>query len=352
MKLRLWAAAMPLLFMGRIGTLSAEPLRLVVPSFFGPEPLSQQVRTTLYFEVVKGLSELDAPRKGAWVIYGLSKIDSATHDAVVDSILWPSVRGDLAFWGQVHKFDDGAVVELYLSVTPLLQQRQVHPEVWRLTLRNTAGQPTNVTLETSKNFYTFEPIILSPEAIVTVSTPEGIDVFADRKGGKPVGKLDTGVMYFDKIYDDAIFIRNQGWVRTPPISGPKSAPIAFVSGVISMLRGDWQGARQRFGNVLASSDIPQELRVQSLYYRGLVTERSGQVGREDFEAAFRLNPLDRTAASYLLMSRVADMSRLQSRGNANALKSASERLRQTLEFSRPLFPVNDPWLKGIERMLL
>jgi hypothetical protein len=160
-------------------------------------------------------------------------------------------------------------------------------------------------------------------------------------------------MYFYEIYDDALLIATEnrkGWVRTPLITGHESEAVVFSSGMVRLLRGDWRGAQRDFDNLLARSDMPQELRVHALLYRGLVKEKAGNVGRAEFETAYRLNPLDRSAAAYLLMSRLADISRLQADHQDKQLGSAWNRLQQTLDATRPLFPADDPWIKEIDKL--
>jgi hypothetical protein len=332
-------------------SLSAEPLRMLVPAFFGPEPLSQQVRTTLFFEIVKGLQALDAPGKGVWILYGENKIERPTHDAILESTAWPSVRADLAIWGQVHQFDDGVVVQLHFSLTPLLKQRAVRPELWGLSLRNSAGQYEKFELDIPGQFYTFEPMLLTPEAVMKFSDPTRIGLYSLRQGGELRGTVGE-VIHFYEIYDDASKISTNnkiGWVRTPPITKQDSEAIAFSKGLVRLLRGDWRGAQQSFNSVLANKNLPQELRIHALLYLGLAKEKGGDAGRREFEMAHRLNPLDRSAVAYLLMSELADISKLQTQGKKGSLKAARQRLRETLDSTRVLFPADDAWLKHIEK---
>lgn len=336
------------------GSLLAEPLRVVIPAFFGPAPMSQQVRTTFYFEIVKAFRDVDQSQKGAWILYGgQNKVATPTHDAILDATTWPSVRADLALWGQVHKFDDGAVVQLNLSLTPLLKQREVRPEIWRLSLRNRAGQHSTFELDIPGKLYTFEPLLLTPEAIMKFSTPQGIALYSSRGGVEQIGTVGADVLYFYEVYDDAVLIETnnkKGWVRTPPIAKQESEAVAFSRGLVRLLRGDWHGARESFDIVLASSNLPQELRIYALFYRGLAKEKGGEGASDEFEMAYRLNPLDRSAAAYLLMSRLADISRLQAKGDVETLNVAWQRLRQTLDISRQLFAVDDPWFTHIDKM--
>lgn len=350
-----WFPGLLLLFglLFTAGAVAAEPLRLLVPAFFGPEPLSQQVRTSLYFEMIKAFSAIDAPDKGAWILYGEEPAAAPTHDAILATAAWPSVRADLAIWGQVHAFDDGVVLQLYLSLTPLLRQRQVRPELWSLTLRGRDRKQYQLSLDLPGRYYAFEPVLLSREAILQLSTPQGIRLYSARQGGEPIGSVGE-VMRFYEIYDDALLIATdgrKGWVHTRAITRSDSEALAFAKGMVRLLRGDWRGAQQSFAIVLANPAVPQGLRIQALLYTGLAMEKGGGSGRKEFEAAYRLNRLDRSAAAYLLMNCLADLARMQAGADSAVQAAALARGRQTLNTTRPLFAVDDPWLHKVEQIL-
>ena len=220
-----------------------EPLRLLIPFFFGPTPLSQHVRTTINFEIIKAFRAVDAPEKGAWILYGQEALPQPTHDAVLSAAAWPSVRADLVIWGQVYKYDDGVVVQLYLTLTPLIKKRQVRPELWTLTLKDGRDQPVRLELDIPGQFYQFEPMLLAPEAILAFADPQGMPLYSDRQGGEVIGRVGE-VMQFLEIHDDTLLIASgdlQGWVRTVPLSRQRSEAIDFSEGMVRLLRGDWGG---------------------------------------------------------------------------------------------------------------
>lgn len=330
-----------------------EALRILVPQFFGPEPISQQVRTSVYFDVIKAFRAIDTPDKGGWILYGQEPVAKPTHDAVLATASWPSVHADLAVWGQVQPYGDGVVLQLYLSLSPLIQKRKVRPELWHLKLLDADGVLHEIKRDLPGRFYTFEPLPLTRQAIVQFSTPQGIKLYATRNGNTVIGAVGE-VMRFHEIQDEALLITTdgkRGWVRSRAITEPESEAMNFVKGMVRLLRGDWRGARQSFTAVLADSASPQELRIDAMIYKGLAQEKSGLSGRSEFEEAVQLNRLDRYAAAYLLMSHLAEVGRLQQSSDPAALSRALGAARERIASSRMLFPADDPWIVEIEHIL-
>ncbi len=331
---------------------AAEPLRILVPDFFGPEPVSQHVRTTVYLEMIKAFRSTDAPDKGGWILYGREPLEESSHRAVIAAASWPSVSADLALWGEVQEYAEGAAVQLYLSLSPVLNKRQVRPEVWQVKLKGRKG-PIRIGLDLPEPFFEFEPLLIDKEAIVRFKDPEGMVIYSSRTGGHPIGRL-AEVMRFYEIHNDAIKIATagkKGWLRIPPISTRKSEAIDFSKGMVRLLRGDWAGARRSFNAVLEIEKLPQHLRIHTLIYIGLAKEKAGISGRNDFEQAYALNRLDRTAASYLLMSRLADISRFQRQADAGPLAAGIARCRKDLKETKILFSRDDPWFKKLESLV-
>ena len=331
---------------------AAEPLRILVPEFFGPEPVSQHVRTTVFLEMIKAFRSTDAPEKGGWILYDRDPLEEPSHKAVIDLASYPSVSADLALWGEVQEYAEGAAVQLYLSLSPLLQQRQVRPEFWQVKLNGRNG-PVRVEIDLPEPFFEFEPLLIDKKAIVHFKDPEGMVIYSSRTGGHPIGRL-AKVMRFYEIHNDAIKIATagrKGWLRIPPLSTRQSEAIDFSKGMVRLLRGDWAGARRSFNAVLEMENLPQHLRIHTLIYIGLAKEKAGIPGRQDFEQAYEINRLDRTAASYLLMSRLADIARLQKRADAEPLADGITRFRQDLKETKILFSPNDPWFKNLESLV-
>jgi hypothetical protein len=328
---------------------AAEPLRILVPDFFGPEPVSQHVRTTVYLEMIKAFRSTDAPEKGGWILYDREPLEEPSHRAVVAAASWPSVSADLALWGEVQEYAEGAAVQLYLSLSPLLKKRQVRPEFWQVKLKGRNG-PVRAGIDLPEPFFEFEPLLIDKETIVRFKNPEGMIIYSSRTGGQPIGRL-AEVMRFYEIHNDAIKIATagrKGWLRIPPLSTRQSEAIDFSKGMVRLLRGDWAGARRSFKAVLEVENLPQHLRIHTLIYIGLAKEKAGISGRQDFEQAYLLNRLDQTAAAYLLMSRLADIARLQERADAEPLAEGITRFRKDLKETKILFSPDDPWFKNLE----
>lgn len=333
-------------------SVAAEPLRILVPEFIGKEPLSQHVRTSVYFELIKAFRAVDTPDKGAWILYGQQPLEKATHDAVLAAAKWPSVRADLAVWGKVHQYDDGVVVQLRLTLTPLLKKRQVRPELWLLSL-NTKEGLQHFELDIPGQFYEFEPLQLNREAIIEFQDPQGMPLYSKRNGGRQIGRLGEMIRFYE-IHEDGILIATdgkKGWVRTRPLAARKSEAISFSKGMVRLLRGDWRGAQRSFSQVLDNTDIPQKLRIHNLLYLGLAKEKGGSSGRQEFAAAYALNRLDRNAANYLLMSRVAEIARYQQQNKMTAMRQAQQLLAADLAATRMLFDKNDQWYRRVTALV-
>lgn len=335
-------------------TASSEPLRLLVPEFFGPKPLSQHVRTTIFFEITKAFRAVDAPDKGVWILYGQDELQQPSHDAVLSAAKWPSVSADLVVWGQVHQYDDGVVVQPYLTLTSLIKKRLVRPELWTLTLKDGTGETIRLELDIPGQFYQFEPLLLTAEAIIAFENPQGVPLYSARQEGTIIGSIGKGVIWFDEIHDDALLVATnglKGWVRIWPITQQRSEAIDFSKGMVRLLRGDWRGAQHSFAAVLENSDLPQNLRIHALIYSGLAKEKSGLSGRSEFTAAYALNRLDKAVAAYLLMSQAAEIARLQGAEAQEQLPKAQDNLRTTLSATKNLFAEDDPLLSKMRLLL-
>lgn len=330
--------------------LRAEPLRLLVPKYIGPNPLSQYVRTTIYFDIVKAFQHVNVVQKGSWIIYGLDEMAAPTHDAAIDAASWPSVQADLVIWGKVYAYADGAAVQLYLTITPILASKHDRPELWRISSSRQDGKPYSFELDLPSRQYEFEPILLSSHVIVQHDKPEGVPLYRHkRKGDQPkcfLGKLDR----FVKIEENAIYVESEtceGWVRTEKIGTEAGEVTDFVKGFVRLLRSDWDGARQSFSRVLSHDNIPQDIRIHSLIYSGLAREKKGLSGMKEFEAAYRLNNLDKGAVSYLLMSRISEITRLKQGGNQDKIEEQVSALREEMQAVKVLFGTSDKWFQTI-----
>jgi len=300
--------------------------------------------------MIKAFQARDKPERGAWILYGEQPLESASHASAVNAASWPSVRADLAVWGQVYQFEEGAVLQLSLSLTPLLAKRHVRPEVWQVELLGSDG-PLTIKKGLPSEYYEFEPLVLSRDAIVQFKDPQGIALYSSRYGGHRIGALHE-VMRFYEIHEDAMLIATggkRGWVRMHSISNVESETIHFCKGMVRLLRGDYAGARKSFSAVLEIPLVPQRLRTHSLIYLGLARELAGYNGSGQFEQAYKLNRLDKDAASYLLMSKLANISRLQ-QGAEEMLVTEIGKFKRLLRSLQVLYAKDDSWFNNLKSM--
>ena len=327
----------------------AEPLRLLVPSFTGPNILSQKIRTTVYLELVKSFKQVGSPEKGVWILYGNEDMQEATHDAAIKASTWPSVRADVAVWGQVLDYNNTVVIQLYFTITPIIEERKVRPEKWNINAVSQNGKSFDFQVGVPGLFYEFEPLVLSKNSIINFERPQGIPVYNQRHQGQIIGNLGE-VIYFLEIHDDAIRIKSDnitGWVKTANIGKTKSEAIPFSQGIIRLMRGDYSGAISSFSVVLDNQHIPQMLRIHSLIYIGLAKEKKGSSGISEFNKAFNLNRLEKNSASFLLMGRVADIVRAIKHGKTTHYKKAMVELRKDLKKVKLLFPNDDDFIRDL-----
>ena len=343
-----------IIFFTLLTTSFAEPLRLLVPPFEGPEPLSKHIRTTIYVELIKAFQHSSTTQKGAWILYGLDPMNQASHQAAIDAASWPSVRADLTIWGQVRDFPDGVVVQLYLTITPILLDRSIRPEKWEIHFKNNHGtRETTLEMNLPGLYYEFEPFILPNEVIYQFEYPQGIPLYSKRSGGEKIGRLEE-LMRFYEVYDDAILVQSgglSGWLRSADLSKLDSEAMDFIKGAIRLMRGDWRGAENSFNKLLSNKKVTQNLRIQTLIYIGIAREKSGKDGSKQFQQAYNLNKLDRTSAAYLLMSRVALLKRAQQLPSGDSFNESMRLLKKDYNKVKGLFPKNDAWLVKIASLI-
>ncbi|MCP4687916.1 MAG: hypothetical protein GY859_07680 [Desulfobacterales bacterium] len=162
--------------------------------------------------------------------------------------------------------------------------------------------------------------------------PRGIPLYSSKHGQKIKGYLGE-YFYFVKVDDDALLLSSngvKGWVRLPFFSNHPSEAILFSKGIVRLLLGDWRGSREDFSAVLLNKNIPQNLRIDALLYIGLTKEKSGRTGSREFEKAFNINKLEKSTASYLLMSRIADIMRARQGHDREGINLSISKFKETI----------------------
>jgi len=223
------------------GVSNAEALRIFIPNFFGPQPISQNVRTTIYFELSQAFRTSEFPEKGAWLLYGKRELPHQTHTAAIDEATWPSIRADLVLWGLVNDFSDGAVIQLFLTITPLIENRTSRPEIWQIKAKDANNTDYVFAKSIPSLYYEFEPFKLERSAFLNFENPNGIPLYKSRYSEEIIGYLGE-VFLFWEFQDEAIFLESEGlkgWVKLHNFSKQKSEAIYFSKSVVQFFRGDW-----------------------------------------------------------------------------------------------------------------
>lgn len=91
------------------------------------------------------------------------------------------------------------------------------------------------------------------------------------------------------------------------------------------------------------------VRLDAHLYRAVALQRAGLSGTADLETAYKLNPYDRAVVRYLLMDRVAKLSRMI--GSGLKYKPYLSDTRRFATSNRFLFPDDDPWMNRLTEIL-
>ena len=326
----------------------SEPLRIFVSEFSGQGLLGQYVMTTLFLDLSESFKSLGSPEKGVWILYGREPLRTDTHEEALLAATIPSIRADLAVWGKASSYGNGVVIQSYVSVTPLAAQREVRPEEWTLS-GNIDGHPISLEIGLPHLFYDFEPFSLPNEVVEKYASPAGLPLYKERVGNDIVGYA-KGAFSFDEIEADSIRIRTDagvvGWLHFTGLGQEHVQANDFTRALIRYMRGDWRGAAEAFEGLLARPDLPQAVRVDSLLYAGATEERLGESGVSHFQAAYNLNPLDRSSTQYLIMGTLNQLLR-QGRVTDDERRS----LTQLVRTAGILLPPDDPWLTSVRTVV-
>jgi hypothetical protein len=341
------------LWLASLSHVNAEPLRIIVMPFSGSGILSGYVMTTLYFEITKAFQYTGDLAKGVWILYGHNKLPQANHDAAIAAAKWPSVRADMVLWGKITPYGEGVVVESFLTITPLVQQREVRPEVWTVQI-DVAGRAYTVSKESPALYYEFEPFKIPDEAVLEYSSPRGIPLYSAPRGGYIVGY--TGEKFtFRDFRDEAVMLASRngviGWADLPKLSDRSIDAVSFSKGLIRFYQGNWLGAIEMFKDVEGNERAPQSLVIDAQIYMGIAYEKLGRSGRELFAKAYGLNRLNRDAASYLAMSMLNQVNRSMSLGDERKASALMDDLSGLIQQVRMLYPADDPWFQNVVEVL-
>lgn len=327
----------------------AEPLRILIPQFSGPKPISKNVRTTIYFELSQAFGTREKLDKGAWLLYGSSELAQPTHNAAIYEATWASIRADLVLWGIVNDFSDGAVIQLFLTITRIIEERQARPEIWKIAATDSTNKQYNFSKSIPSLYYEFEPLKLDKNVILKFEDPKGIPLYKSKNSDEIIGYLGE-IYWFLEFRDRAILVESNGkigWLHLLNLSNQKNEALFFAQSVVQFFRGDWTGCINSLSDMLKNPNIPKSLRIDSLIYQGIALEKIGKSGSDNFVLAYSLNKLNKTAASYLLMSRISDLEKAKRYNNMAQIQEGIRRLKVLLMSTKVLFDQNEEWFNNI-----
>ncbi len=336
--------AMPLLFAAQ-----QRPVTLFVPAFDGPESLGRNVATILNLQVWETLRKAPYPNPSGvtfgdgLVLWDDKPLSSQTPDDAVRAAR--DNEADLVLWGKAWRYGDGVVVQAYLTI-PAADRRPI----WEVTVPGPDGA-SRIGVELPRLQYEFRPIVLTPAIVDSYSSPSALKLYASPASRVVIGRVGNA---FTALEQDRSFARvesdgTRGWIHLPSLSANRSEVVDFVGGIIRVFRADWDGAARLFQKVITNPQTPTTVRLDAHLYRGVALERAGLNVTADFERAYKLNPYDRAAVTYLLMDRVAKLSRMVESDPARSQLLSDA--RQLVTSNRYLFPAGDPWLKRVTTIL-
>ena len=363
---RRFIAAIGLAIAAAAPTAAAErEISVAVPRFVGPAELSAGVTTILQLQIWQTL-RARAPANGGAGLLGegvvktgearLPRLSHATAEAFGHHA---QVLSQLVLWGTVQPYGEGAVVQAFLSAPfygPLNDRyyadfRTDRQEVWTVRLP-VNGKLVSFTQDLPRRRLSFEPIVLSSEAIAWYARPDAWTLYEKDDPERPIGKAGERISGIEQHPGGALVRSGDlvGVLRLPALSEQRSEVVDFVSALVRIFRGDWQGARDLFAAVIEGKQAPTELRIDAHLYRAMANAHLGKSGRDDIAAARTLNPYAVRVWRFAIMDKLAELSRLlESAAPAAARRAIVEEIEALIDAGRPLFLRDDPWLAHAQR---
>ena len=290
----------------------SEPLRILVAKFTGAGGVGDYFTTTLYFELMKGFT--NQAEKGVWIVYGREPLADGTYEAAIDRASLPSNRADIVIWGSVTAYGDGQVVQSFLGVTPIIDERKVRPEIWQIEKKVNNGLAVAIEIGLPKQFYDFEPFSVPNALIQKYRSLKGVPLYSLPSGGSVIGHVDGAFTFSSDNRENSIKVSldsgASGWVHLTDLYREKIQASEFSQGLLRYLRGDWVGARDLFQEIVEIPDLPQSIRIDALLLLGAAEERLGNSGVNNFRHAYQINPFNKVSAQYLIMGELSEISRL------------------------------------------
>jgi len=327
-------------------TLSAEPLRILVPKFSGEREVTTAVSMTVYFEMLKAFGSPSGAERGAWILYGQDESNISSHKDAVDAASWPSVRADIVVWGHATRYGDGVVIDPRVTRTPVSRQRKEQPEVLQAIFETPAGE-YDLSLANSAAFFDLEPFVLSNAFIEqSENYSKGIPIYPSLDSDKP-GEYTSNVVYFLEVSETAALVRydgaKEGWIKFPALPREDLSMAYFGQGLIHILRGDWRGASKSFTELNEFSSLPNSMRVDANIYLGIAQYKLGLDGLATFRRAAGLNGFDKDAVKFFLVGLLLDYRQKRE-------PALLDELATNIEKHQVLFSTSDPWFSDLRKL--
>lgn len=336
---------------------AGDPVRLLVVPFQSEDALGRNVSNVLLLQVWQTLRRAPSPnpRKldfgDGEVSWGEEPLKQLTHEAAESAGAGASAQ--LVLWGRAWRFGPSAIAQSYLSVRNTGDVQAARLKVWALTLK--AGSKSfTIACDAPSLRYEFSPIQLRSEVVDKYSgTPAGLPMFADRDETHPIGyagdefKAQT---QYSAEWAKIVSGGKEGWVRLPELSTSRTEVVDFASGMIRVLRRDWEGADEAFAKVIQNSHTPAAIRIDAHLLRAVAIDARGGDSRDEIAQAEQLNPRARRVAVYSIMSDLARFRRLGDADVAEKRKLMDE-LDSKVNERSSVFPKDSEWLSSVKSVL-
>jgi hypothetical protein len=287
---------------------AAMEIRTMFVPFGGPTELGRSVATILALQFWQTLRKQPPGQTtpadfGDGSVYWIGRqVPVESHQNASTLAQAIDVTAQQVLWGQVHSFDNGALVTSYFTLPDYRDFRPIRKEAWTLALRR-GDRAATLTVDVPQRVYAFEPIVLPADFVAKYSTPGAIQMMSEKGRGRPLGPLGINFVRIESDGEYAKVYSNKrtGWVYLPQIGKHKPALIDFTAGIMRIYRTDWQGAIDLFASVLKNENATTNIRIDSLLYVIRAKSELGQAADDEAKQALALGPASRRVVQYVAM---------------------------------------------------
>ncbi|MFN1549383.1 hypothetical protein ACK14S_08380 [Vibrio natriegens] len=328
-----------------------ERIHILVPKFQGDSNVAMGVTNFLRLQVSATFQEAGTFTR-AMMIFDPTPLAKSTHNAAVKRGLLPTIAAHFVLWGHAYSLVDGVAVQTKLSVTPMLTKRFPRPEVWSVKAPQLDGSHVYISVALPRETYGFSTILIGNNVAQRYTTPiKGMKIYLDPTWEKQIGTVGNQFRAHE-YRNNAVKLNSngvQGWVRLDFINEEENQVVEFVGSLIRICRGDWNGAEVLLNSLQNRKSIMNEQRTDIELLLGLVKEKQGQSGLENFRLAVDLSPFNQIAVSYLLLGQIAELQR--SKDKDKQINAQLLMLRQDISRFSILFSPESRWLKAVKQFV-